>query len=383
MHLTPEEEKILNNEEGFAKQRAMEILVDLGKANNADKLIPITSAHVSGGSYKSLGKEGMKFLQELANNWAKVVVPTTLNPGGISPKMKLPKEFAEKQRVIIDAYKALGVIPTLTCTPYYAGYTPKKGEHVAWAESSAAIYANSVLGAYTNREEGMSALAAALIGKTANYGMHLDENRQAGLTIKVKDKLLGFEDFAALGYYIGTTYNDKIVSFDFSSKPSNENLRGLCAALAVSESIPMFRLGKEGDETVEIGYDEIDTTFQAFNSKLQPDLIAIGCPHSPPEEIKKISRMLKGKKIRENVTFWIFTAEYVRKSLEFEGYEDEIEKAGGQIITGACISVAPLEELGFKCMATNSAKAAHYCRSLCNVETKLMSLDEMIKYSLK
>lgn len=383
MYLSKEEEQILNGEAGFAKQKAMQILVALGKTYDADKLIPIKSAHISGVSYKNLGEPGLEFLQELANSFPRVQVPSTLNPGGVSPKMNPPAEFVKKQNQIIDTYKAFGINAILSCTPYYLQNPPKKGEHIAWAESNAVIYANSVLGAYTNREGGPSALAAALIGKTPNYGMHLEQNRAAEIRIIVKDKLLGFEDFAALGYYAGETFKDKIVSFDFSSKPTNENLKAICAALAASGSAAMFRLNTECKESVEVGYDEIDTVFEKFNSKLKPDLICIGCPHASTDEIKKIAHMLKGKRIKKDLAFWVFTSEFTRKEIEIDGYETEIEKSGAKLITDTCMVVAPLEELGYKCMLTNSAKAAHYARSLCNVETKLMGLDEIINYALK
>jgi predicted aconitase len=383
MHLTKEEERILSGEDGFAKQKAMQILVAIGKTYNAEKLIPITSAHISGVSYKNIGEAGLEFLQDLANNWAKVVVKTTLNPGGAAPEMGLPRDFILKQKQVVDAYKALGIEPTLSCTPYLTGNLPKKGDHVAWSESSAVVYINSIIGAYTNREGGPSALAAALIGKTPEHGMHLDENRKAEVTVRVTEKLFGFQDFAALGYYTGTTFKEKIVSFDFHSRPNNENLKGLSAAIAASGSAAMFKLGREGEEVVEVGYDEIDTTFQKFNSALKPDLIAIGCPHASTEEVKKIARMLKGKHVNPNITFWVFTSEFVKKELEHDGYEETLNRAGAKLITSTCMVVSPLEELGFRCMATNSAKAAHYARSLCNVETKLMSLEEIVKYSTK
>jgi len=379
MNLTKEEEKILAGEQGYAYQKAMEILVALGKTYDAPRLIPITSAHLSGVSYKGLGDAGLEFLQELANEFPKVKVKTTLNPGGVSPKMNPPQDFIEKQRLIVDAYKAMGIEPTLTCTPYYVGNTPKKGEHIAWAESSAVVYANSILGAYTNREGGPSALAAALIGKTPEYGMHLDENRKPKLTLKIIEKMFGFEDFAALGYYAGTTYKDLIINFNFSSKPNSENLKGLSAAIAAAGSVPIFTLGEKCEETIEVGYPEIDTTFQNFDSDKKPDIACVGCPHSSMGEVKKIARMLKGHHLKNGMEFWIFTAEQIRKEIELDGYEEEIEKAGAKLITDTCMVVAPLEDLGFKCMLTNSAKAAFYTRTMCGIDTRLMSLKEIVK----
>ena len=120
-----------------------------------------------------------------------------------------------------------------------------------------------------------------------------------------------------------------------------------------------------------------------LNSDTEPDLICLGCPHSSANEIKKIAALLKDKKINENLQFWIFTSEKVRNEIETDGYEAEIEKAGGKIITDTCMVVAPLEDLGYKCMLTNSAKAAHYTRSLCKIESRLDSLKNIIKFALK
>ncbi len=397
MHLTKEEEKILAGEYGFAKQKAMQILVALGKTYDADKLIPIKNAHLSGISYKGLGDAGLEFLQdlsrservakskispELSKDNAKVVVPTTLNPGGVSAKMNPPKEFSEKQKKIIDAYKKLGCDAVLTCTPYYFAKVGK-ADHIAWAESSAVIYANSVLGAYTNREGGPSALAAALIGKTPNYGMHLEENRVPKITISVKDNLEGFDEFAALGYYVGKNFREEIVNFNFKTKPSDENLKGLCAALATSGKFSMFTIGRKTAETIEVGKKDLKAVYETFNSKLKPDLVCIGCPHASAAELKKIASLLKGKKISKNIAFWVFTSEFVRNEISKLGLENEIENSGAKIIIDTCMVVAPLEDLGFKCMLTNSAKAAFYAQNLCNVETKLSSLEEIVKNSVQ
>ena len=381
MHLTNEEKSILEGEKGYALQKAMQILAALGKAYNAKHLIPIKSAHISGVSYKGLGDAGLEFLETLANEFPKVKAPTTMNPGGASQEMKVPGDFMQKQRRIIAAYQAMGITPTLTCTPYYVGNSPKKGDHIAWAESSAVVYANSVLGAYTNREGGPSALAAALIGKTPEYGMHLDKNRQPTITIKVKEKLKGFHEYAAVGYYAGKSHGSSVVNFLFEGVQSKEELKGLSAALAASGAVPMFTLGQHTEETIQIGEAEINEIFEEFNPSEQPDLICIGCPHASEEDIKQVARLLKEKQVKDGITFWIFTSKEIKEAMDEEKWSIYIEGAGAKIITDTCMVVAPLETLGFKVMATNSAKAAHYARSLCNLKTKLMSLEEMVKYA--
>ena len=180
MFLTREEEGMLAGQEGRATQKAMEILVALGKIYDAEKLVRVSSVQVSGVSYKNLGDAGLEFLNELAED-GKARVKSTLNPAGMSltdwKAQGIQSGFAEKQLQVIDAYRRLGLEISCTCTPYLAGNEPSFGQHIAWGESSAVAYANSVIGARTNREGGPSALAASLTGKTPLYGLHLKENR--------------------------------------------------------------------------------------------------------------------------------------------------------------------------------------------------------------
>ncbi len=195
MYLTKEEELILAGEYGYALQKAMEILVALGDIYGADRLIPIKSAQVAGVSYKNIGDAGIEFLRDFVEAGAKVSVYTTLNPAGIGDD-----EFMEKQMEVLELYRKMGIEVTSTCTPYYGANLPPKfgGDHIAWSESSAVSFANSILGARTNREGGPSSLAAAIVGKTPNYGLHLDENRKATVIVDVKAKVKTFADYSVL-----------------------------------------------------------------------------------------------------------------------------------------------------------------------------------------
>jgi predicted aconitase len=181
LQLTTEEEQMLAGEQGWATQKAMQILVALGSIYGAERMIPIASVQVAGVSYDNLGEAGLQFLAEMAKGGGKVRVPTTLNPAGMDMEnwrlLGISAEFAAKQSQVIEVFTLMGITPTCTCTPYLAGNLPKYGEHLAWSESSAVCYANAVIGARTNREGGPSALAAALTGRTPEYGLHLDNKR--------------------------------------------------------------------------------------------------------------------------------------------------------------------------------------------------------------
>ena len=192
MELTKQEQAMLDGKEGYAVRKSMEILVALGEIFGAKSLIDVGSVQVAGVSYHNLGDAGLEFLDSLAKD-GRVKVLTTLNPAGMDlenwQQLGISPEFAEKQNLVIDAFTRMGILISCTCTPYLIGNLPLYGEHVAWSESSAVTFANSVLGARTNREGGPSALAAAFVGKTPCYGLHLDENRVPRRTCPSKHTL--------------------------------------------------------------------------------------------------------------------------------------------------------------------------------------------------
>ena len=193
MYLTGEQEKMLDGEMGEVLERMFRLLVKLGDIYGADKMIPVGSVQVAGVSYKSIADPGTEFLEDIASKGQKVKVLTYLNPAGMDledwKEIGFPEEFATNQIRIMDAFKAMGIVVTATCTPYLAGNLPRFREHIAWSESSAVSFSNSVISARTNREGGPSALAAALCGVTPNYGLHIDENRRPDVVIKIDSEL--------------------------------------------------------------------------------------------------------------------------------------------------------------------------------------------------
>jgi predicted aconitase len=232
MYLTSEEERILDGEEGYARQLAMKIVVKLGEIFSADKLIPITAAHISGASYKTIGDAPIEFLEDLVNNGARACVKATLNPVGFDlhdyTNWSLSQTIVEKQKLIISLYEKLNIQPILSCTPYYFEDI-SLGDHIAFSESSACVYSNSVIGARTNREGGPSALASAIIGKTANYGLHISELRQPKLLVKVETPPKEYAEFGVLGTYVGRLARDNIPIFQGIQTATNSHLKYLGA----------------------------------------------------------------------------------------------------------------------------------------------------------
>ena len=394
MFLTKEEEKMCNGEAGESIRKSMDILVALGDIYGASKLVDITSAQVSGVSYKTIGDAGLGYLKDLASDKsAKSTINASLNPPGTDldnwEKLGFPKEFAIKQNQIVDAYADLGISKTCTCTPYLVGNVPRFKDHVSWSESSAVAYVNSVIGARTNREGGPAALAAAIVGKTPLYGFHLEENRKANLIVNVSSQLKG-ADFGALGYFIGKVVGSGIPYFKLENTPDNNDLKTLGAALASSGSValyhvenvtPEFESTKKEDveDIMFVSSKDIQETRQNLTTTdREPDLICLGCPHASLEEIKKVASIVRGKKIKNKL--WICTSLSVKATADRMGYTTAIEKAGGNVVCDTCMVVAPIEDMGFEVIGVNSAKAANYVPSMCGLDVVYNDVESLIQF---
>lgn len=391
MYLTGEEEAILNGEEGEVLERLFRLLVRLGDIYGAEKMIPIGSVQVAGVSYKSIGDPGMEFLEDYASRGAKVKVLTYLNPAGMDledwEKLGFPKDFAENQTRIIKAFKEMGIVITSTCTPYLAGNLPRFREHIAWSESSAVSFANSVIGARTNREGGPSALAAAICGVTPNYGLHLDENRKPNIVIDVNAELEFNSDFGALGYYVGKQVKNKIPYFKGVKDSNTDNLKALGAAMAASGAVALYYVEGQtpeaslmdigGLETIEVKNKEIKETYEALNTGGEPDIVILGCPHASLREVSTLASKVEGKTLKKPV--WICTSRVIKEAAQRMGFNNIIEKAGGKIVADTCCVVSPIEQMGYKTTAVNSGKAANYLPGFCKQNVVFHNVDELIK----
>jgi predicted aconitase len=389
MKLTKQEEEMLAGKQGKAVKKSMEILTALGEIYGAKKLIDATSVQIAGVSYDNLGEPGLEFLAEMAKD-GKTKVLTTLNPAGMDlenwQNLGIPKEFAEKQEKVIAAFRAMGVITTCTCTPYLIGNCPHFGEHIAWSESSAVCFANSVLGAYTNREGGPSALAAALTGKTPEYGMHLEKNREAQVLVQLEKPLRSTENFGALGKAIGEKIGNKIPLIIGQNKASLEELKSFSASIATYGGTAMFHMQgitpsktKTPKEKIKIKQKDIDDAIANLTAEGTSDFVSIGCPHASIAEIEKIAKLLEGKKVTKEV--WITTAMPTKKISDMMGYTKTIEETGAKFAADTCCVVAPIKGR-FKQMTTDSAKGCFYAASKNKFKTRIRSLEECVKEAL-
>ncbi|MBN1639745.1 MAG: aconitase X catalytic domain-containing protein [Anaerolineae bacterium] len=403
LYLTPEETAMLNGEQGPAIRRAIEIVVALAKIYGARSLVPVASVQVSGVSYKNLGEAGLAFLREWADGGARVRVPTTLNPAGMDiarwRALGFSETFAAQQQRVLDAYQAMGIHPTCTCTPYLTGVVPRYGQHIAWAESSAVSFANSVLGARTNREGGPSALAAAIVGRTGAYGLHLDEARVAHYRVDVRCPLRSVSDWGVLGYVVGRQVRNAVPYFflhqvdasvpdldALDRDPMVDRLKALGAALAASGAVALNHIHQVtpearqssmlGAHPVRITVDSLSVGYQALNTAGgKVDLVSIGCPHASPGEIAQIATAIAGRHLR--IPLWVTTARATMERVPDQ--VAAIEGAGGHVVADTCMVVAPVQDLGFTTLATNSAKMATYAPSHAGVQVRIGTLEQCIQ----
>ncbi|MCR4335631.1 MAG: aconitase X catalytic domain-containing protein [archaeon] len=390
MKLTKQEQEMLEGKHGKAVKKSMEILTALGDIYGAEKLLDVTSVQIAGVSYDNLGDAGLEFLAEMAKD-GKTKVLTTLNPAGMDMEnweaLGISPEFAEKQKKVIEAFKKMDVITTCTCTPYFIGNSPKYGDHIAWSESSAVAFGNSVLGAKTNREGGPSALASALTGKTPAYGMQLEENRQAQVIVNVKAKLKDIVDFGALGKVIGEKIKNKIPLIRGIEKASIEELKSFSASIATYGGTALYHI--EGltpnkttipKENIGVSQEEIDKAKKELNDDSDVDIVSIGCPHCSLNEIREVATLLDGKKVKKE--FWICVARPIKKIADQMGYSKTIEDSGAKFACDTCMVVAPIKGR-FKALATNSAKSVYYARAKNKFKTIYKPMKECVEIALK
>jgi len=398
MRLSDLEQAMLDGEQGRATQKAMQILVALGTIYGAGKMLPVTSVQIAGVSYDNLGEAGLLFLSEMAAGGGRARVLATLNPAGMDVEnwqaLGISPEFAKKQAQVIEAFARMNVITTCTCTPYLTGNVPHFGEHIAWAESSAVCYANSVLGARTNREGGPSALAAALTGRTPAYGMHLEENRVPQLTVEVQAALNENDDFGALGKVIGVHLQSRAdisVPYIRGVKGATlESLKSFCASLATYGGTALFHMegitpeaGQFGppSDAISISSGDIESAKSEMTDGDvgSSDFVSLGCPHLSIKEITRIAELLEGKRVVKE--FWITTARPTKQIADRMGYSATIEASGAKFAADTCCVVAPIKGR-FTSLVTDSAKACYYAAGKNQFKTTLKPFDEVVLAAL-
>jgi predicted aconitase len=397
MHLTKEEERVCRGEFGKGMQEAIKLLIAIGDAYDAEKMIPISRAHAA-----SSGQEGdLYFVELLANGGARCKVPTSTNPvydiEYFDNLFEAPKDEAKVARRVMEAYKRIGAILSWSCIPYMAENIPLYGETVAFSESSATPYVNSVIGARTNREAAQSALAAGVIGKTPEYGLHIKENRKGTHLVKVEARLKDEFDYTLLGYFVGKQIGYGIpVLTGIPRQPNTEELINFCAMSNVPGAISMFYIpgftveaqtveeafqGDVPEDKITVTDSELKQVYEELQTTSgKIDFVMLGCPHYTLKQVEAVARLLKGKRIHDDVSCWVCTSATAKVLAERIGYVDVIERAGGHVVVDTCIDepcwIAYKDKVGM----TDSPKCAYYRRFK---EARVGRLQDCVETAIK
>jgi predicted aconitase len=377
--LTREEEYALDGKNGNPISTAYKILLSIGKATNAEKLIPVEWVHLSGVNYNTIGDAGVEFLTKYSEE-AEFVVPTTINPMGYDSHKQnnLSSNFQKQQSKIAKAYEKMGSIPSFSCIPYELFQLPKSGHSVSFAESNAAVMANSVFGLRTNKESSLSALASAITGKAPYSDLRMDSTRDPKIRIKIDKELKTELDYGVLGYFSGKSVKESCVSFgpDISNIDMYKT-KSLSAALGTSGACGMFSSRDTHDETISFGKEEEKSIIDELNTTDSGDVIALGSPQLGMYELELLSKMITGKKFSKKCM--IFCARSVYEKSCKSGMAKILENAGANIICDACTCLSPLlsrEE--YDGVITNSVKAAHYLNKSNGVSVCLKDLKSIV-----
>jgi hypothetical protein len=406
VRLTQDEEGWLAGRAGEGTRLCLDLVVRMGELFGAERLLPVSQAHIDACLYTN--DAGLEFAERLNGLGARVRVPTTLNVTARDVRrweaFRVPADFAEKSRRLEAAYLALGCLPTWTCAPYEHGLVPRFGQQIAWGESNAVAYVNTVIGARTNRYADFLDAACAVTGRAPAFGLHLDGPRRGQVSVQLDDDipvaLRAHPSFyPVLGYHLGAIVGERVPVLEgVPATVRAVDLKALCAAAASSGALGLAHVvgvtpeaptreaafqGQPPEETVAVSFDDL----RAARARLSwapaegVDFVKLGCPHLSLEEGIEVAALVTGRRVRSGLEFWISTSRAVAHHLGEAGHLATIEQAGIRILTDTCAMTTRIDGWGFSHMLTNSGKQAHYAAAA-GLEVTMASLDDCVALAL-
>ncbi len=378
----------LEGEHGPGAQMAMSIVARMADVLGATALLDITAAHIDSALF--LGDATLEYAEHLAQGGASVVVPTTLNVSGVEEQgwrgWAVPADWAAKAARQMRAYEQMGCKPTYTCAPYQTEERPAFGQQIAWGESSAIVFANSVLGARTERYPDLFDICAAITGRVPAVGLHLEKNRRGRVLIQIGDLPDGLRRndalYPVLGHLIGKEVADRVPVIDgLEVEPTEDQLKALGAAMASSGAVALFHLvgvtpeapnakqafqGYAPERTIDIDLGALragrDDLSSAGDGAL--DMVVLGSPHFSLEEFRRLANLVVGRQRDPEVRFLVTTSRAVAMIAQRAGLIDAVLNFGGEIMVDTCILTSPVLGDDVRTLMTNSAKFAYYTPGL-------------------
>lgn len=382
--LTADEAAVAAGRDGPGAAMAMRIVADSASLLGAPRLIPVASAHIDGALYH--GDSGTLFAERLVEGGARVSVPATLNVGALDlmgcSRVRLEEPQRGMARRMMEAYRQLGCTQSWTCAPYQAGHRPAPGTDVAWGESNAVVFCNSVLGARTNRYGDFLDIACAIAGRAPDYGLHRAENRRATVVVDVgglDPAFLGSEiAWPVLGSLYGRLIGTAIgVVAGVPAHPGEDAMKAFGAAAASTGAVGLFHMAgvtpEAPDVEAALGGAEPETVIVVDNAMAadalarlstaeQPDRIdavAIGSPHLSLDEVRTLDRLVAGRRLA--VPIYACTGRHVLATIDSDGTRSRLERSGVVIVADTCVVVTPiLPDRPGGVLMTNSGKFAQY-----------------------
>ncbi|MEZ4770911.1 MAG: aconitase X catalytic domain-containing protein [Caldilineales bacterium] len=388
LHLSTSDQSMLAGDRGPAAQMAMSILARMAEVYRAPELLDISAAHIDSTIY--IGEAGLEYAERLAGLGARVAVPTTLNVSGLDEQhwqeWPVPRDWAEKAHRQMVAYQSMGAVPTWTCAPYQTQWRPAFGQQVAWGESNAIVFANSVLGARTERYPDLLDICCAVTGRAPAAGLHLTENRAGQVLFRLIDvpARLQADDafYPVFGHLIGKIAQDRIPVIDgLAVSPEEDQLKAFGAATASSGAVALFHIvgvtpeaptraaafqGRPPRQTVDVTLDDLRAARQELSTAAgrQLDMVVLGSPHFSLAEFRQLVPLLEGRRTHPDVQFLVTTSRGVAQLARAAGYLDPLQRFGGRLTVDTCILATPMLPEDVKVLMTNSAKYAYYSPGL-------------------
>jgi predicted aconitase len=405
--LAVRDQEMLDGAHGAAPQLAMSILVRMAAVYGARELMDISQAHIDSTIY--LGDATLEFAERLASLGARVAVPTSLNVSGVDEcgwkDWAVSPEWAAKAARQMLAYERMGAVPTWTCAPYQTRMRPSFGQQIAWGESNAIAFANSVIGARTERYPDLLDICCAITGRVPAVGLHLTENRAGQLLVRLVGVPARLQQddqfFAVLGHLVGKIAGDLIPVVDgVVARPTEDHLKAFAAAVASSGRVALFHIvgltpeapaletafqGRAPREAIDVTVADLRDARRELTTAdgRELDMVILGSPHFSIAEFERLAPLVRGRRAHPRVKFLITSGRFMKEEADKAGVLAPILEFGAHVTLDTCILASPMLPPDIKTLMTNSAKYAYYAPSLLNTRVTFGSLADCVTSAIE